>query len=328
MKKNTQDKVVNDYKEAIRKKYKSERLEGKHSHYLSNPSQALLRDLCWEIFILCTKPDDLAVYHSFFKSEFNPAEDTSIEHTNKFKKIGAFLRGGIEPAKFSTVELAAILVDFEPRPINKFRKFGESEEKDQTNSSNNSEPLGNSEEEKEHDKIPQSLTGIDGGKKESEDTDVQIADLSRMQKLIDLLIGFKEKVCQMFTKKMRWTMFAILLVFALGFLISHYIFPRKQCMQWNKDHYDIVDCNLEVNGILTPNMIEPLDESRVNLLKLKVCDTTTYFKNGQPIVFYAKNDGIVTSFNQMGQNPEKKGQYLRPVTDHIIEKYLRNKPCK
>ncbi|MNX78299.1 hypothetical protein D3C86_1098800 [compost metagenome] len=123
MKKITQDDIQSDYKEAIREKYRVEKNEGKYSHYLSNPSQAVLRDLCWEIFNSEPKVDDIAVYRNFFKADFIPKEvDTSQQYTDKFKKVGAFFKAERETAKISTVELAAILVDFQPRPFNKFRK--------------------------------------------------------------------------------------------------------------------------------------------------------------------------------------------------------------
>ena len=123
MKKITQDDIQSDYKEAIREKYRIEKNEGKYSDYLSNPSQAVLRDLCWEIFNSEPKADDIAVYRNFFKADFIPKEvDTSQQYTDKFKKVGAFFKAERETAKISTVELAAILVDFQPRPFNKFRK--------------------------------------------------------------------------------------------------------------------------------------------------------------------------------------------------------------
>ncbi|MFZ0599459.1 MAG: hypothetical protein WAM46_20900, partial [Flavobacterium sp.] len=125
MEKITQENIESEYKEAIRKKYRSEKVDGKYSHYLANPSQAALRDLCWEVFNSNPKEYDLVVYRNFFRSEFNSKEeDTSTPYTDKFKKVGAFLRGGIQPAKITTVELAAILVDFEPRPFKRFRERG------------------------------------------------------------------------------------------------------------------------------------------------------------------------------------------------------------
>ena len=123
MRKITQDDIQSDYNEAIREKYRVEKNEGKYSDYLSNPSQAVLRDLCWEIFNTEPKVDDIAVYRNFFKADFIPKEvDTSQQYTDKFKKVGAFFKAERETAKISTVELAAILVDFQPRPFNKFRK--------------------------------------------------------------------------------------------------------------------------------------------------------------------------------------------------------------
>lgn len=123
MKKITQDDIENDYKEEIREKYRIEKTGEKYSHYLNNPSQALLRDLCWQIFNSEPKVDDLAIYRAFFKAEFIPKdEDTSPQYTDKFKKVGAFFKGERETAKITTVELAAILVDFENRPLKKYIK--------------------------------------------------------------------------------------------------------------------------------------------------------------------------------------------------------------
>src|SRR6218665_126842 len=94
MEKITPEKIENDYKEAIRNKFRIEKSEGKHAHYLSNPSQALLKDLCWEIFTSNPKSDDLNVYRNFFRTDFVAEENTSTKYTDKFKKVGGFYKGG------------------------------------------------------------------------------------------------------------------------------------------------------------------------------------------------------------------------------------------
>ncbi|MFZ0597569.1 MAG: hypothetical protein WAM46_11370, partial [Flavobacterium sp.] len=95
------------------------------------------------------------------------------------------------------------------------------------------------------------------------------------------------------------------------------------CMQWSGDHYDIVDCNLKIEGIIKSNKIELLDPTLVNLKKLKVCDTTTYFdKNGVAIIWYAKTANGVDFFNVHGRHPENNSP-LRPVTHYILNKYVK-----
>jgi hypothetical protein len=53
------------YKKAIREKYEKEKT-GDNSYYLEVPSQAKLRDLCWKIFVLNDRKDDLNIFSLFF----------------------------------------------------------------------------------------------------------------------------------------------------------------------------------------------------------------------------------------------------------------------
>jgi len=121
----TQEKIENDYKVAIRNKYISQKETDEYSYYLSNPSQALLRDLCRKILKSNPRIDDLNVYRIFFKFDFNPNEEnTSVTYTDKFRKIGDLYREGKKSTRINTLDLAAILVDFQPRPFKKFKEKG------------------------------------------------------------------------------------------------------------------------------------------------------------------------------------------------------------
>jgi len=106
-------------------------------------------------------------------------------------------------------------------------------------------------------------------------------------------------------------------------LIIYLALPEKQCMQWSNDHYEIVDCNLKIEGIGMANKIELLDKSLVNLKKVKVCDTTTCFdKNGQAIIWYGKTANGIDFFDGHGRHPESNSP-LRPVTRYILNKYVK-----
>ena len=319
MEKNTLEKNENDYKEAIRNKYRIEKAEGKHSHYLNNPSQALLRDLCWEIFSSNPKDDDLRVYRNFFRTEFSSEENTSTKYTDKFRKVGWFYKGEKKPANISTVELAAILVDFQPRPFSKFRKeIGEEELKliKELRDTNFSTDLSGETKD------------IDIKKEEPKDVTTGILTLIPESPTISPPIKVKKKLLEIIYKRSKPIIIATILVFSLVAMVIYFAFFKNHCMQWSEDHYEVVDCSTKDNGNF--NVVIPLDESLLDFRKLKACDTTTCFmKNGEAFVWYGKTSEGVDFFNDNGngKHPETKAT-LRPVTHYMFNKYLKGKPCQ
>ncbi|MBF4465409.1 hypothetical protein [Flavobacterium sp. LC2016-12] len=311
MKKITQNEIENVYKEAIRKKYRSVKTEGEHSHYLNNPSQALLRDLCWEIFNSKPNEHDLIVYRNFFKSEFNSKEeDTSIPYTNKFKKVGAFLRGDKEPAKSATFELAAILVGFEDRPFYKFKKTisigsGESEEKEELGSNISLKSDVNKEGRKEDDKIV----------------------IERENLPISFQSNIKHSFLEKLFNRSKLAMIITSVIFCLIAATIYFAFTRNKCMQWAHDHYEKVDCDLSTDEFLVNNGVEAYNENKFALKKIIVYDTTNCFKNGEAIIWYAKIGNRADFFNTHGRHPEND-KPLRPVTRYILDKYAEKSNSK
>jgi hypothetical protein len=340
MEKTTRENVENEYKEAIRAKYRKEKEGTEYYDFLAVPGQASLRDLCWKIFRSNPKYDDLKVYLDFFKFEFDPKEEnTSTTYTDKFRKVGTFYKEGKKPAKRSTVELAAILVDFEPRPFNKFRIHNlypdeingdehlvlENQPKRQSEISGD---LENFLDKKESER------GIEEGIVEEKEPDkvkgsenvneVTIEEIKSKPKVINLFVNIKEKLFDTFKRKIKVTAIGVAIVLSVGFAAIYEFFPEKGCMQWSGNKYEIVDCDLKA----ADNNIELLDPNLVNLKRIKVCDTTPFFKNEKAIVFYARSGDSLECFNQIGPHPERRSQYLRPITSYMIGKYVSNKPCK
>ncbi|PBJ14404.1 hypothetical protein [Flavobacterium sp. ACN6] len=307
MEKNTLEKIENDYKEAIRNKFRIEKVEGKYSHYLNNPSQALLRDLCWEIFSSNPKTDDLTIYRNFFRTEFTSEEDTSTKYTDKFRKVGWFYKGEKKPANITTVELAAILVDFQPRPFANYRLKEMKKEVVAEYPINN---FSNVMEEAVSESLPESEIADEDVKTEPE-LEQESGSKSNNDPIAD-----KPK-----PYKLRYIAIASVII-GLA-LIIYLALPNKQCMQWSKDHYELVDCDLKVNSLGLTVPVELLDESLINLKKVEVCDTTPCFdKNGDAIIWYAKTANGVDFFNGHGRHPENN-RSLKPVTKYILEKYLK-----
>lgn len=99
------------------------------------------------------------------------------------------------------------------------------------------------------------------------------------------------------------------------------LLPKKECMQWNTNHFEIVDCSSKSNEPLDARI--PINDARLGLKKLEAHSIKTYFENGRPVVWYAKNDGKIELFNQPGLHPTT-GKTLKPITPYIINKYLKD----
>lgn len=291
---------IEDYKKAIKAKYERE----KDSDGLSSPSQANLRDLCWEIFEKKRSEDDLIVFSSFFGFPFDVTKKNEFKKcTDKFKPIGTFFKGRTDLSSRSAVNLAAILVNFEHRPFLKFKEKGfVVEELKRTNAVNN----------------------------EFVDTDE-----ANLEEIRNVLEQFKKtssssnltrKVLSQFRKRIKIISLGFVVLFCVSFALTDKIFVKKKCMQWTGDHYEIVNCNLKTQGNGLATHIESFDKNVVNLKKINVCDTTICFdQDGLATVWYAKTVTGIDFFNANGKHPEN-GSPLKPVTNYVLDKYVKKQP--
>jgi hypothetical protein len=334
-----------DYKEAVRSKYEEVK-NGIYSNYLNSPSQANLRELCWKIFKSDNITiDDLSVYNDFFKFEFDSNnDDISTSYTDKFKKVGRFFRGETKPARIDTVNLAAILVGFELRPYIKFKKLAlvqagkVSEDKFEEIISN---LITEAKSEAEIVKGEKSLEENKSFDKEEisnkvenlqEDEVLPEAEAPKENtESISLFVNVDEAVQvppkESGNKRDNLKIFITIgITFCLMIVVYYCFVKKKDCMQWSDNHYDEVSCELEVQGAGTFNSPETYDERIINLRRIQVCDTTTFFINNKAVVWYAKVGDNAEFFNTHGMHPEN-GKALRPVTHYIINKYVKNH-CK
>ncbi|WP_286966753.1 hypothetical protein [Flavobacterium sp. UBA4854] len=124
-----QNNTLEKYKKAIRNKYETEK-GGQYFDYLYKPSRGKLRDLCWLIFENNPTQDDLNVFKNLLSLDFDHTKKNKFkEKKDKFRPIETFLKGETDPSNIDAINMAAILVDFEPRP---FKKFYETSKKEDT----------------------------------------------------------------------------------------------------------------------------------------------------------------------------------------------------
>lgn len=91
---------------------------------------------------------------------------------------------------------------------------------------------------------------------------------------------------------------------------------KEDCIIWEVDHYEKIDC-----GNNFPNPV--LRDIDINTFhKISVSDTTVFFVNGQPTVWYGKsNNGEIEFFNSRGIHPITFKE-LKPITTYMIGKYV------
>lgn len=280
--------TFDEYLIAVKQQYEIAKT-GIYSSFLLPPSPAQLRNLCSLLLENNLSKADEEIFKSFFQVSEGVELRKNIERFDieKFKSIGNFLKGKSEKTNAVSLNLIAVLVDYQPRPYGKYLK---------TNFPDTTK------DEIEIEKGIQSVK--------------QFA-LEPAENL------FAEGHLNMKNAKkgaIGVGMFLVL-VFGAAFLINQYFFSQKQCMQWQNNHYEVVGCNVVKQGAIIQNEVIPIDNSIVNLRKIEVNEQTQFFKNGKPLVWYCKNNGKLTYFNSFGINPET-GTALKPITKYMIDKYV------
>ncbi|MFB9076769.1 hypothetical protein ACFFLS_23860 [Flavobacterium procerum] len=114
------NKTLEEYKKAIKIKYEIEK-EGEYFDFLYSPSRGKLRDLCWLIFENNPTRDDLNIFRNLFCLDFDYTQKNKFkDQKDKFRPIETFFKGETDPSNIDAINLAAVMVDFQPRPFKKF----------------------------------------------------------------------------------------------------------------------------------------------------------------------------------------------------------------
>lgn len=290
------------YKAAVKKKYEEVK-EGVNFVYLNSPTRAKLSNLCWEIFAgKEMHQDDLKAFNSLLEMPFDlSTKNTFRKKIDRFRPVENFFKGETNPANIDSVDVAAILVDYKPRPFNKFRiKFlsGElnAEDNEEADSSGRLEPIKKSDKE--------------------------IITEKQKNKSGVIISKNRNRFFERLFNRSKPAMLITAVIFCLIAATIYLAFIKKNCMQWSEDHYEIVDCDAKAEDGST--IIIPLNKDLLDFRKVKVCDTTTCFnKNGDPFIWYSKHNNRVEFFNTHGNHPINN-KPLRAITPYIFKKYSEN----
>lgn len=137
---------------------------------------------------------------------------------------------------------------------------------------------------------------------------------------------FEEFKITVISKRMLVVVLALLVFSLVSYGVKNIFYPDKNCMVWVKNHYEAV----EYDKVKDTATVSPLNQNIMdNFKKITVCDTTTFFKNGdrdKPLVWYGKapDKKEYEYFNSSGLHPQT-GKTLKPISTYIIKKYILSK---
>lgn len=327
---------MEEYKKAVLAHYEAVK-DNLHPHFLLHPTGAKLRGLC-ELLLNSLRSDDKVIFVQFFTPDnldtnldFNHIKKIDID---KFRPLVRYMRGGPSPTSLTTIELFAILVDFQPRPIQKFNKIGIR----QAESDNESEKVDipqisddNNGGEKENIAPFNSNSNINDEDKGRKDEDIEasiitgslISDYKRMD--FQSTIPQKTSVTKdnSRTNYVKLAFVFLLVAIGGGYLAKSDLLKYKGCMMWNEDHYEKVACDYEVDPSEGRKIIS-LDETLLKYQKkIKVTDTTRFLNpDGTKRFFYGKNaNQQMEYFTLPGRHPET-GKLLKELSDYMMKKHF------
>lgn len=111
------------------------------------------------------------------------------------------------------------------------------------------------------------------------------------------------------------------LLFILAFLgiglSSYYGFMAgsNECITWDGDRYVETICSGSARE-------KPINHNLLNnFRRTTVSDTTRFFRNGRPAIWYHKSRNELEFFTAPGLHPVT-GKTLRPITQYMINKYI------
>ena len=287
--------TFDDYITAVKLKFEVEKM-GTYAGFLSNPSPAELRNFSLLIFKNGLSHTDEQAFRFFFDVKPDGDLKKGIEYfdVERFRSVKNFLVGKNQKTSHKSVELIAVLVDFQPRPFQKFIKNVTENEKGDCNIQIDN-PLV---KEKEVFLI---------------DTD-EITTVSKMDEN-----GSREK---QWWKKPIAIAASLMLFVSAGFTVKTIYFPTKNCMTWKTDHYEAICCDEQPLGFVHGVSTIPRDDKTLqHMRKIKADKNTKFFVNEKVAIWYKKKGDDLECFTAPGLHPET-GETLKPITRHMIEKYV------
>lgn len=303
-----------DYQSLVVKEYQRKLAQNEISPLLVHPTPANLRDECLAVCRQRYQKEDEELLKSFFENQHDRAGYLAAikkYDIDKFKPLRNFLKNQVAKPDERTIELLAWLINFEPRPYDEDTDYDTDNICIEIQSASGAEAV----EKTKNGETEQQNTAEEKNKEEK-----PYKSIEQVREPVKSTITFK---------KQRIAILAIVIISSLS-LGSYWLGNKNSskptltgkegCMYWTGDHYEQVPCNKKVDGI----MVVALDAEKLAHFK-RITNTDTITAKSKGWVWYTKIDNVVEFFTSDGYHPIQYERRLRPLTDHIIDRYVQPK---
>ncbi|MCF3110887.1 hypothetical protein LL912_19030 [Niabella sp. CC-SYL272] len=312
-----------DYIDQILQYYEQKKASGELPLNLSMPKPAPLRDEC---LIVCTERwerNDEQTLRTFFGA---PVEPKTYQHIienfdiSKFKQLIKLLNNPAIETNHKNIELLAWLIDFKPRPFDRWKKEHANHlMKDavepaisRTDETATVDPEGPST----------SSPGETGEKNTAAASGTSIPDNPINHNEGTTPFSAKMQVSQKpeFHFNPITIPVGIMALALMAVIFYQYIMGKPDepaCMYWTGDHYQSIPCNQKVYG----SLVIPLDTEKLfHFKKITRPDTLTEADINR--VSYIRLNGDIEFYTRKGDHPVYTERALNPLTEHIYQKHI------
>ncbi len=291
-------KTTKTYEIAIKGKYLEDETSGALRSDLYHLTRGNLRNVCLSLATENLSEDDEKIMRHFFKLNATENLRKAIKNYDieGFRPISNFLKGKNKSIQsFDALELIALIIDFTPRPYNKYRVHNEENIR------------GNGETETENDvKYPT-----------QPDSDEPVITLKPKNKKMFFWFSTATAATKLSPKKLG------IVAMTIGVTASILTRNEYNWMEWQLDHYAVTQFDPQKfsNGMLKKYK----REHHKNFKKIDVDCTTKFFNtNNTPKIWYGENaKGKIEFFTATAPHPET-GAPLKAITHSAIKKYICN----
>ncbi|GAA3644476.1 hypothetical protein [Flavivirga jejuensis] len=297
-------KTSETYKKEILEKYNRDK-GGEMSGYLAEPTRKKIREACLWLLNRRKEKNDEYILNQFFQFKEGENKESHIKKlkgykADKFVPVIQYLKGITRDTSSENLELISWLIDFQPRPLQVYRKSENLISEEKSNTRNGEESVD--------------ILSIEDLNKENEEVKSGKEDLNTKEKKRKWIITFSISIA----------LTVILMVAKSGMFDESIVQTENKCMVWVKNQYEKVSCNLTLHKKYSTK-IEPYDSKLIaNFKKVEVTMKTDFFAEGtnKPLIWYTKNkDGKIEYFTSPGLHPIT-GKTLDEITPYIIQKYV------
>lgn len=332
--------MFDDYKEKVILTYEEKKKANAISFNLIHPAPAKLKEECLRVYEERPLKKDENLFRSFFESKgdaINYSGNIKAIDIDKFRPLINFVKRKTNFTETKNVELLAWLIDFEPRP---YKDDFDYINMPVSGGGNSPVPVPTPDpiavpvpvpvppKDPESPVPPPIDEPIDPIPPTKKDPPIppEIKGIKRIKQIIiQKILAFIEryKWLKHAVPKSRNEKAAISLIIIFTIASITYILIRdnKNCMYWTGEHYEAISCEQTVDDVA----IIAKDTVKLNHLK-KIMHPDTLTLNSLGKVWYVRTYEGLEFYTSDGFHPIYSERRLKPITTHIIDKYiLKNK---